>query len=313
MGPCARIQLRAFWYLCSVASEDIDTQKRGMVFILYSLGTTFASRTQIHSLGRVLQVLPVRAASFHACCDDAVTIAAATIASLLIGVNNTMRVRCHSGSDLEVQYNLMTFGIPTNLLPVSKTGEVSVNQHLKFLEERRHAESLEEYMEGGDDIFDAFVDTEDVNTVAGMEADAMASLQTKEPTRSDTSSEVVLPSTVDVISGRGKGLQDHEGNLRYRAIVERYRHTYETTTEKGGKGKIIIAVVQEINASGGRFLKQDSKGRWIVLDDEQTEDKVSHSFRNQKRLSHKAAPEEACHEDIPGADSRGSNQKRRRS
>lgn len=96
---------------------------------------------------------------------------------------------------------------------------------------------------------------------------------------------VLIPGELDILLGRGRGAQNHKGNVHYRHVVETFRARYEQIPQKGAKTQLIREVVAVIYDNGGRFLKQDGFGRWIPVDPEVARDKVSHSFRNQKRLS----------------------------
>jgi len=95
---------------------------------------------------------------------------------------------------------------------------------------------------------------------------------------------VLVPGELDILLGRGRGAQNHKGNIHYRQVVETFRSRYEQIPQKGAKTQLIREVVAVIYDNGGRFLKQDGFGRWIPVDPEVARDKVSHSFRNQKRL-----------------------------
>jgi hypothetical protein len=106
------------------------------------------------------------------------------------------------------------------------------------------------------------------------------------PAPQDTSP-VNVPGGFDILLGRGRSFQNHKGNLRYRQIVEFYRERYESMATKREKTRLIKEVVQVIFDGGGRFVQQDSVGRWMPVDLEMSRDKVSHSFRNQRRLSQK--------------------------
>jgi len=96
---------------------------------------------------------------------------------------------------------------------------------------------------------------------------------------------VLVPGELDILLGRGRGAQNHKGNIHYRQVVETFRSRYEQIPQKGAKTQLIREVVAVIYDNGGRFLKQDGFGRWVPVDPEVARDKVSHSFRNQKRLS----------------------------
>ncbi|KAL3939101.1 MAG: hypothetical protein SGARI_001493 [Bacillariaceae sp.] len=317
--------LRAFWYLGSVAAEDAETQRKGVVIVQYNVGVQkMASRDVVYGLARVLKALPLRAASIHACVSDSRVKAAATIAALLIGSNNTVRFRCHSGSDMEVQYALMTFGLPINgVFPVSPMGDLDLSRHTQFLQQRRNQESAvpspslfqtaHGRIDGGSDFVDELLplplnslDDHTMNDAAmtsnrsnrdghvlsfgipppPSDASPAMSIETL-PAQHDISP-VNIPGELDILLGRGKSFQNHKGNLRYRQIVESYREQYEGMRSKREKTRLIKDVVQVIFDGGGRFLRQDSLGRWVPVDLEMTRDKVSHSFRNQRRLSQKS-------------------------
>jgi hypothetical protein len=258
------------------------------------LGRGFASRSIIHGRGKILRALPLRVASIHICENNAAVKAAASIASLLIGSSNSVRVRGHCGTDMEVQYELMTFGLKINfpsLFPISPSGAVDLGSHVCFLEQRRIQEELEDKVDA--ELTEARISTSPLATVPAP----ISSLNELRPDSGCSvgyhlssfvkSSPIIVPGELDVILGRGRAYQNHKGNLRYRHIVESYRQRYEILSTKREKTQLIKDVVQAVKDGGGRFLRQDSIGRWIPVDLDMARDKVSHSFRNQKRLSQK--------------------------
>jgi hypothetical protein len=106
---------------------------------------------------------------------------------------------------------------------------------------------------------------------------------------------VFVPGEMDILLGRGRRAQNHRGNVHYRKVVELFRKRYEMISEKSGKTTFIRDVVDLIYNNGGRFLKRSDEsdekrcgvtgGCWIPVRPEVAREKVSHSFRNQKRLS----------------------------
>merc|ERR1712146_574550 len=88
---------------------------------------------------------------------------------------------------------------------------------------------------------------------------------------------VVVPGERDILLGRGRRAQNHNGNVHFREIVETFRQRYEEIPSKGGKTELIREVVDFIYDNGSRFIKQDSFGRWIPVGREVA--------RNKKRLS----------------------------
>ena len=96
---------------------------------------------------------------------------------------------------------------------------------------------------------------------------------------------MVVPGPFDVLLGRGRLIQEHLGNLRYRQMIDEHKDQYDSAS-KLEKTNIAKKVVQLVQASQGRFLKrdegEDGGGFWIEVDDETAREKVSHSFRNRR-------------------------------
>jgi hypothetical protein len=130
-----------------------------------------------------------------------------------------------SGTDLECQYRLMTFGIPHKAMPVAITEELDKSSHSLWYERRRGDESHQQQ---------------------GMNIDVNHTV-------------LVVLGPCDVLLGRGKIIQNHEGNLRFRRLIQsqmtRYQHS-----PKCDKTEIAKQVVLAINNTGGRFLKQTDEG-----------------------------------------------------
>jgi len=413
--------LRAFWILWSIALEDVETETNGVVFVNYAIGEARENNNdgydgRIRDWGNVLRALPLRIASIHWCVENHTLKQAANLSALMLGGSNFVRVRCHAGSDMEVQYDLMTFGIPTSLFPISMLGKIDMSRHLDFLKQRKTMEAssllnkalaLLETPNIDDCIaLDVSVDDQDpetaivapkpvvtsgnshnntsngfhrenqtqyqqeqqyqkqeINRTTGDQGYATANnnmnkissssfndafcfignrnpmqvqsavqqqyqqqqqqrlnsfqqpnlglnmnmgigmvqqfsqtqqLQRQQHTGITGESKsgipysmepVLVPGELDILLGRGRGAQNHKGNIHYRQVVETFRSRYEQIPQKGAKTQLIREVVAVIYDNGGRFLKLDGFGRWIPVDPEVARDKVSHSFRNQKRLS----------------------------
>ena len=94
----------------------------------------------------------------------------------------------------------------------------------------------------------------------------------------NTSSKVAMPTRNDVLLGRGKGHFNHVGNIRFRGLVEDSKKLYDNAT-RHERTKISEEVIAVVHGYGGRFLKDDGDGTWIVIDDKAARLKVSHSFR----------------------------------
>jgi hypothetical protein len=166
-----------------------------------------------------------------------------------------MKLLLLAGTDMECIYNLMTFGIPSDVLPILPSGEHRLEGHHELIRRLRKEEELDDHVD-----------------------------------------RVVLPGSFDVLLGRGKPLQKHAGNLRYHHIIENDHDRYERAM-KLEKTHISKFIVEKINGSGGRFLKQDEAG-WVEIDDAAARYKVSHTFRNH-RIAARTAQKKALAAAVP--------------
>ena len=160
------------------------------------------------------------------------------------------------GSYLEGMYALKSFGIPVEDMPVDKFSG-------SFLDNTNHRKYLQERKEFEDDL-------------AQRQAKSNAGR--------------IIPSSRDVLLGRGRPYHFHVGNRRLTALIEQQKARYdEAGTTYGKKNSICEEVVDMVHESGGRFLKKqetdtdnnddhDSAG-WEVVRREMARDKVSHGFR----------------------------------
>jgi hypothetical protein len=94
----------------------------------------------------------------------------------------------------------------------------------------------------------------------------------------------------DVLMGRGSGVNDSEGNRRFRWIIEQKKDEYFAATKKKEKREIAQQVLNEILGRGGRFLQQNTASSGIVgsvsyanVDLSKALKKCLHALREKKR------------------------------
>ena len=153
------------------AMKDLETQKRGVVGIAYNVGPECVKdRQAVWRNAKICSVLPMRFAAMHYCYDDPSVRMLLSLAMFVF--ERSIRFRCrthfgawdflrtlgalsclldnllthfpnttHIGTHMECAYKLMTFGIPSEILPVSPAGEKRLQRHLEWLEIRRRQES----------------------------------------------------------------------------------------------------------------------------------------------------------------------------
>ena len=140
----------------------------------------------------------------------------------------------------------MTFGIPVQFVPVSYEGELKTGNHSKWLAKR------------------------DARDKAIM--------------RKGTFHGIDLPSSSDVLLGRGKPFQEHPANICLRHLVELHIEEYQMAPI-GQKNVIASKIVLATKMGGGRFLKKRKDGWWEEVDDAESTMKVLKTFRTVRALN----------------------------
>jgi hypothetical protein len=261
-------QLRAIYMVIMFALRDVETQKRGMVGIAYNVGRDHSTdREGVWRAAKGVSVLPFRFTAVHYCFDDERVETLFNLAMYVFNRNARMRCRTHCGSHMECIYQLMTFGIKSCDFPVTTNGEKRLDSHHEFIRKMRHADNL--------------------------------------PT--DEVQRIIIPGPLDVLLGRGKPLQKHDGNLNYHYVVEGFHERYEQAS-KLEKTQIAKTIVDKILEQGGRFLKQEDAG-WVEIDDEAARTKISHTFRNHRIAARTAQKKASAKEEY---DSTASSLEQRR-
>jgi cystathionine beta-lyase family protein involved in aluminum resistance len=93
---------------------------------------------------------------------------------------------------------------------------------------------------------------------------------------------VGVPGRNDVLFGRGKAIQNHVGNIKFRSLVEDCKEMYDKAT-RDEKCQITQEIVQVVQQATGRFLKDDGTG-WVEVGRDVARLKVSHTFRGLREV-----------------------------
>jgi hypothetical protein len=81
------------------------------------------------------------------------------------------------------------------------------------------------------------------------------------------------PHEHDVLIGRGRRVDNHKGNHRFKSLIRTHGAAYYNARTKTTKTSIILHIFQNIKRTaeaegGGGFIKQESSSkRWFVIDD----------------------------------------------
>jgi hypothetical protein len=124
------MKILAFQYM-SLIENDIESQKKGTVVLLYYLGNIPLNWDDDFPQDRAkheLDWLPMKVKSVHFCCDSKIV---KMVAPLL--PTHRVRLRVHGGSLTECHYSLLTFGFPVHIIPVTSGNKLKTAAHLKWM------------------------------------------------------------------------------------------------------------------------------------------------------------------------------------
>lgn len=237
---------RILFYMFMCALEDEETQRRGMACIIYGVGESVISRTDLKTVVQgawIQSVVPVKTCSLHHCISDTNIRRFINVSMKFFGEETKARAKMHHGTHVECVYALMTYGIPPDSLPVTMDGDLKRKNHLEWIKMRKRQETQ------------------------------------------PRSHRILIPSRCDVLFGRGKPFREHIGNLRLFNLLDDNLERYEKLRLKE-KSTLIAEMVDTIRAEGGRFLIKQDGGLWTEVDDKQAREKVSHAFRTRMRIVH---------------------------
>ena len=182
--------------------------------------------------------------------------------------NSTKSSFICTGTSLECIYNLLTFGIPKEVIPVEEDGSVNLISHHIMLQ--------------------AFETREELGKTTKHSTEVLQ-------TGRSQGAGILIPSAMDIMMGRGRQPKGRPGNVRFYNLLDEHMDAYETATKVGKTGitKKIFVLMKD---SGSRFLKSTPQG-FVESDEAEVREKISHGFRNlrlkmQNKNNGQASPRE---------------------
>eukprot|EP00934_Nitzschia_sp_Nitz4_P007836 Nitzschia sp. Nitz4//scaffold22_size323478//275928//277448//NITZ4_000580-RA/size323478-processed-gene-0.485-mRNA-1//-1//CDS//3329543156//7826//frame0 len=233
--------MRCLMYVMQTLGDNIESQKRGVVGVLFHMGNLFAAdidQTLIKEGPRLSRFIPLRISGVHSCMEDNPVMDVLS-RIVLAGLSSDARARhrFHFGTRTELMYKLVSFGIPVEHF--GDDGNIKKGNIQRWIDRRKFKE-----------------DAEANGPFLGVE----------------------LPTKYDVLSGKGRPIQRHPGNIHFRALVDHYMAEY-SKAEKGSKAQVGAKVFDAIKAVNGRFLTKDNtSGFWFPISDMEAMQKVIKAF-----------------------------------
>jgi hypothetical protein len=100
------------------------------------------------------------------------------------------------------------------------------------------------------------------------------------------------PTAQEVVIGRGRKIQQHEGNIMLRAIVISKANEYVASTDKTFKSNVITSIGCQVRATSkfGGFVKKDpSRDQWFVVPESCVRATIAQAFRDCLSPSYKSS------------------------
>ena len=283
--------------------SDVTTQRRGIIHIQYEVSSIvkgfdvhnedeFTMPPELYMYGpQLYNSLPYRVVALHYCYDK-VGLQPAMALLRMVGSNLRCRFREHYGAVLECQYGLMKFGVAPGIIPVDNEGNYRLDDFHNFfamIKQKEEEEAIKEESggEGGSDSEDVEVATVGLSAASTSTSSSVVLDDTQKPEgqKPKKKHKYIVPTTLDVLMGRGRPYQDHKGNMYLSRLVDLHRDEYNESS-RFDKTRISWTLVNIIKERGGRFLKKsntnaDNDAYWEVCSLDAAREKVAHGFRTR--------------------------------
>ncbi|CAB9528737.1 Transfer protein [Seminavis robusta] len=303
-------RMRVLFYTLGVAARDLETQIQGRVYIIWVAGS-LGKAADLWKISNLQAGAHIRHQGIHMCIDQEssghISTPLVSVAQMAMNAFLRVRVRRHVGTPSELKFSLMTYGIPTEFIPISNEGEFAHQLHRDRWNRIRNNERLQRQhqqlllKQHQQQQKSPSVRTATADDLAGKvddEKETLTATTTKPPAHKNNSKEntmappvmtmkvVNTPSNSDILMGKGRGIQNHCGNIRFRKLIDQHRPQYDNANNnKAKKTEIAQEVVRIVTQDWqGRFLKEHHKLGWVpVEDDSAARRKVSSCFRDARK------------------------------
>jgi len=265
-----KTRAKIYFYLWFVASEDIETQRNGIiVIIIHNPAITDVSTTSskggyqktpsidtrtvpsvqwASTYANYRGSLPARMCANHLCTPDTsyYQIVQAFFA-LMLRSEERCRMKVHVGQHTENLYELNGYGIPVDQFPITETGKIKTTNLKKWIQLRKSVESI--------------------NSNPGR----------------TFSSIIECPRSNDVVFRPSQSVMSHVGNAIFRSLVESKHYEHNIAATREAKMDITQSVINDVRRRKGRFLVWNDTTWWTEMNNEkQIYTKIATFFRNSK-------------------------------
>lgn len=261
-----RLMVKILLYLYWVASEDVETQQKGVVLITYAFdeeGSEWSWERSIRPLIRkstrtyhkqLNACIPNRVVSIQHYYSTDSPFFRSLSALYFLGLDSSARkiYKVHYGGHVELLYQMAGYGIQPSMMPITSSGTLKYNNHSQFLSVQRDRE---------------------MDPVKFLEDFASC------------------PNSEDVVFRQGPAFRNNPGNIFFRELIHQFCEEHRNAS-RDEKCEITKLVMEEIQNRQGRFLIWNPKRKcWIVCQDSSAIRKKIASALKQYNRQRRAAVE----------------------
>mmetsp|Transcript_62838 Transcript_62838/g.152991 ORF Transcript_62838/g.152991 Transcript_62838/m.152991 type:complete len:583 (+) Transcript_62838:224-1972(+) len=264
----ARMSVYCLW----VASESVEVQRKGCVIVAWP---TLSILQRIPPMdehivgGKCVDTAPVRMTSIHFCISFPEYRAMFKLMrAIVITAFSSYKVRFmfHTGTATVCRYELMTYGVPVEVFPMTETGNIKTKNQQLWLKARREIESYE-HKHGRPAIDSGLPGYNTTKT----DPDVVGSTMTKSTAKAQTKNNSVddrpieCPRLDDVCFRYGMSYQWHRGNARFRELLESHMVDHDDAVSNDEKVAVTHEILDELDKTNCRFLAWDRQGWWYEI------------------------------------------------
>ena len=289
------LQLRTIYYvMMHLIQRDENAKEYGIITLLYAVGHSqfkFRQRDEMKLVTELMNSLPIKNVSNHVCTDDPTISLIMNTIRPLISNYVLSRHKIHCGTHLEIHYELLTYGIPVQVLPVNTDGQYSNANHAQWLQQRRSDEEQQNGRREENAVVKSHGESQLETSEQRAEGQHLASSTTMHYTAPSSVLPQAIPSSIlsspipsslrppsivangsmgilggggimttatskDVLLGRGSSTDNFSGNVQFRNFLRQHLQEYETTA-KQHKTELASKLLHKLKTEGGvRFLKR---------------------------------------------------------
>jgi len=225
ISPKARQKITLYQFY--MAGYDVDTQRKGVVGLVWFLENEEPSLKAIHDTK--LAQLSVRISGVHLCSPDTPFYRMRRALAVMIIGQYRSRLRIHVGEAMKLRYILQGFGIPSDNIPITYSGVIKTATLRKWMRSRQ----LEE----------------NEHFRRSMTIDSSNSSKTNNNSNSNSNSNnkmIDSPYLTDILFRKGKSVTSHPGNATLRRLIKSKVESGACDNENYRTRKFIYEIINDM-------------------------------------------------------------------